>query len=105
MMITAVNMLNTNAAQVLFGVGGTYDITNINFAAGASQFIFGHDNTDGNDFIQAVTPCFLAGTRTSTEHGEVVVEELSEGDRCMTGTCRGVRARPGAPIPRSPSVA
>jgi T5SS/PEP-CTERM-associated repeat protein len=86
-MITGVNMLNTNTAEVFIGATGTYDITNINFAAGASQFSFGHDSTSGDDFIQAIAPCFVAGTRISTEHGEVAVEELSEGDRvqCVLG--------------------
>ena len=80
--ITSVNMLNTHTAEVLFGVGGTYDITNINFAAGASQFSFGHDAVSGGDFIQAV--CFARGTFIATPRGEARVEELTVGDMVLT---------------------
>jgi T5SS/PEP-CTERM-associated repeat protein len=79
--ITAVNMLNTNTAEVLF-TGGTYDITNVNFAAGTDNFTFGHDSVTGNDFIQAI--CFVAGTAIATPDGDALVERLSVGDRVLT---------------------
>jgi hypothetical protein len=43
------------------------------------------EGADGyHSLLTVTTPCFLAGTRILTEHGEIRVEDLQEGDRVMT---------------------
>ena len=64
------------------GVTGTYDLTSVTFAGGASGFTFGTDSTTSDDFVQAL--CFCSGTQIATPDGDVSVERLSVGDLVLT---------------------
>jgi Hint domain len=51
-------------------------------------------SADGNgDTLITLTPCYCAGTRIRTDHGEVAVERLAVGDHVLTadGTARPVK--------------
>jgi T5SS/PEP-CTERM-associated repeat protein len=57
--------------------GGTYLLTDVNFAVGASQNFI-----TGSNYIQVT--CFAAGTRIATPDGEVAVEDLEIGRHVVT---------------------
>ncbi len=71
--ITGVAMLNASTADVSFtnsgGTASSYELTNLGFSGGASQFTFGVDGTTHDSFIQAAL-CFCAGTRIATPDGD-----------------------------------
>ncbi len=59
----------------------------------AGTLKFGPSITNGSSIVvNGVTPCFVAGTRISTQRGEVAVEELRVGD--MVQVVAGGAARP-----------
>ena len=80
------------AGQVLTITNGGTTIAQLNLAGNysAPNFQLADDGAHGTA-ITANIPCFLAGTRILTLHGEVSVEHLQEGDRVLT---RSGRARP-----------
>jgi T5SS/PEP-CTERM-associated repeat protein len=60
MTVTSASVVNTNTIVVDFhgsgGASGTYDLTDVRFAAGAGQFFsVGNDTTTGDSFIQAAS--------------------------------------------------
>jgi hypothetical protein len=59
---------------------GSYDLGDFVFSAGPQALSSSPPSID----ITEVLPCFLAGTRLLTEHGEVAVERLAVGDLVQT---------------------
>jgi hypothetical protein len=64
---------------ILSGAGGAMETIGIQGAFTTSDFSV---STDGqNSMVELGVPCFAAGTRIATEHGEVAVEDLVVGDK------------------------
>jgi hypothetical protein len=72
-----------------------YELPNFDVAAGvtgvsATVVTATNPVTDiTNRFLEISAVCFLAGTRIATEHGEIAVEELCEGDWVLTAGSGG----------------
>jgi len=47
-------------------------------------YTFGSFNTDGGVRYSSLVPCFVKGTMITTEYGDVLVENLSVGDKVLT---------------------
>jgi len=82
--ITAAGVSSPGTVTVTEADGSSYQLTDVNFAAGSNQqFAVGYDPTTGYDFAQ-VTLCFLAGTHIATRTGNIPVERLKIGDTVLT---------------------
>jgi T5SS/PEP-CTERM-associated repeat protein len=98
--ITSANLINGNTIELTgslaAGGTGTYDLTNVTFASGASQ---NFNILSATDPFTGVTrgafdlACFTEGTPIATAEGETPVEHLRAGDlvRTASGALRPVR--------------
>jgi hypothetical protein len=70
---------------VLNDSGGGHSTLAIQGAFSTDNFALAADGSGGTDItLQAITPCFAAGTRITTPRGTVPVEHLREGDVLLT---------------------
>jgi T5SS/PEP-CTERM-associated repeat protein len=78
----------SNDVLTLFnGSGGTIGTLQLAASVDGSALL-----PNGSGGIGGAPPCFMAGTRISTERGEVAVEDLREGDRVQV--VLGTKAQP-----------
>jgi hypothetical protein len=74
-----------NTLDDVLTIGYTGEVTPLTLqfsgSYAASAFAYMSDGSGGTD---AVVACFVSGTRISTEHGQIAVEDLYEGDSVHT---------------------
>ncbi len=92
-----INLVNLLANQAhLFGnsltiTSGGIEVAELTLAGdytGANFFVSTDTVLGGTDITTDFVPCFLAGTRISTERGQVAVEDLRKGDMLHVVTGR-----------------
>jgi hypothetical protein len=74
----------TDSTLEVVAGGTTYLVDTTTSISSADTLNWASDGNGGTDFWADTNPCYAAGTRVLTERGEVVVEDLAEGDMVVT---------------------
>ena len=91
--VTSGSIVGASESELMAIVNTTTYVFDTSQSLSGDYLNWASDGNGGTDIWVDTNPCYAAGTRVSTERGEVAVEDLAEGDMVVTlsGDTRSLR--------------